>query len=169
MASEFEMYQNVIPLTAPYDATVGTIASPYINMGTFHRGTIFVYFGNVDADTAADSITITLEASSASTSDASEEAVPFEYRVSAAFATGNTWGAVTACTSAGLAITPDNFDGFMYGIDVNPSRIVGHMPQAKYVRLQLTADSAYTNLLTTVFAIVEPRYRQTTMVVATVT
>lgn len=169
MASQFEMYQNVIPLIAPVDETVGTFATPYINMGTFHRATIFVYFGNADSDTAADSITITLEGSSTSTSDAAEEALPFNYRVSAAFATGNTWSAVTAVTSAGLALTPDSFDGFMYGIDVDPSVIVGLMPEAKYVRLQMTADSAYTALLTTVFAVTEPRYRQTTMVKATVT
>jgi len=170
MASQFEMYENVVPLVAPVDGTTGSPATPYLNMGTFHRATLFVYFGVVTSSTDTDTLTITLECSSASTSDAAEEAVPFQYRYSAAFATGNTWSAVTAATSAGASLGASTvFDGFMVGIDINPSVLVGHMPQAKYVRAQLTPSAAYSALNYAVFAATEPRYRQTTMVVATVT
>ena len=170
MASQFEMYQNVVPLVAPIDGTTGTVATGYLNMGTFHRGTLFIYFGVVTSTTDTDTVTVTLECSSASASNASEEAVPFQYRYSAAFATGNTWSAVTAATSAGASLGASTvFDGFMVGIDIDPSVLVGHMPEAKYVRAQLTPSAAYSVMLYSSFAVTEPRYRQTTMVVATVT
>jgi len=170
MASQFEMYQNVVPLVAPIDGTTGTVATGYLDMGTFHRGTLFIYFGVVTSTTDTDTVTVTLECSSASTSDASEEAIPFQYRLSGTVAIGNTWGAVGSATSAGLSLGASTvFDGKCLGIDIDPSVFVGHMPEAKYVRAQVTPSAAYSVMLYSAFAVTEPRYRQTTMVVATVT
>jgi hypothetical protein len=124
----------------------------------------------VTSTTATDTLTVTLEASTASTSDASEEAVPFNYRYSAAVATGNTWSAVTAATSAGASLGASTvFDGFMLMVDVDPGVIVGLKPDARYVRLQFTPSAAYSVLNYAVLGFADARYKQTTMKVQTVT
>lgn len=164
------MYDNIIPLVAPVDGTTGSPATPYIDLQACHHANFLVYFGVVTSDTATDIITVTMEASTASTSDASEEALPFNYRTSVAFATGNTWSAVGAATSAGLSMGASTvFDGFMLLVDVDPAVIVGLKPDARYVRLQLTPNNAYSVMLYSVIGIADARYKQTTMKVQTVT
>ena len=89
MSNVLGMYENIIPLVAPVDGTTGSPATPYIDLQESHHATFLMYFGVVTSTTATDTMTVTLEASTASTSDASEEAIPFNYRYSAAVATGN--------------------------------------------------------------------------------
>ena len=170
MSNVLGMYENIIPLVAPVDGTTSSPATPYIDLKPGHHATFLVYFGVVTSDTATDTLTVTLEASTASTSDASEEAIPFNYRVSAAFAAGNTWGAVTAATSAGVSLGASTvFDGFMLLVDVDPSVVVGLKPDARYVRLQLTPSAAYSALNYCVIGYADARYKQTTMKIQTVT
>jgi hypothetical protein len=164
------MYENIIPLVAPVDGTTTSPASPYIDLQASHHATFLVYFGVVTSTTDTDTMTVTLEASTASTSDASEEAIPFNYRYSAAHATSNTWSAVTAATSAGVSMgASDAFDGFMLLVDVDEGVLVGLKPDARWVRLQLTPSAAYSVLNYCSLGFADARYKQTTMKVQTVT
>lgn len=171
MAAYLGLYENIVPLVAPVDATTtNPILGEYLDLQSCNRAAILVYFGVVTSATATDTMTLTLEASTASTSNASEEAIPFNYRLSAAKATGNTWGAVTAATSAGVALGASTvFDGFMINIDIDPAAIVALKPEARYVRVVLTEDNAYSAVNYSMIGIIDPRYKQTTMIAATVT
>lgn len=171
MAAHFGMYENIVPLVAPVDGTTGNpIQGTYLDLQSANRASILVYFGVVTSSTATDTMTLTLEASTASTSNASEEAVAFDYRLSAAFATGNDWGAVTAATSAGLALGASTvFDGFMVQIDVDPAAITAKKPDARWVRAVLTPSDAYSAVNYSMVGFIDPRYKQTTMIKATVT
>lgn len=170
MATYFSMYENIVPLVAPVDGTTGSPASPYMDLASANRASFLVYFGVVTSSTATDTLTVTLEASTASTSNAGEEAVAFSYRVSDTAAGGNTWGAVTAATSDGVSMGASTvFDGFALLIDVDPSAIVGKKPDARYVRVQLTPSAAYSAINYTVIGFIDPRYKQTTMIVGSVT
>lgn len=169
MASQLGFYENIVPLVAPIDGTTGSPASPYLDIQSANRASILVYFGVVTSTTATDTLTITLEASTASTSNAGEEAIPFLYRVSDTVAGGNTWGAVTAATSDGVSMGASTaFDGYAILIDVDPAA-VAQKTDARWVRVQLTPSAAYSVLLYTVIGFIEPRYKMTTMVKATVT
>lgn len=171
MATALGLYENIVPLVAPVDGTTGNpIQGTYLDIASANRAAILVYFGVVTSATATDTMTLTLEASTASTSNASEEAIPFNYRVSAAFATGNTWGAVTAATSAGVALGASTvFDGFAVLIDIDPAAVVALKPDARWVRVVLSEDNAYSAVLYTMIGFINPRYKQTTMIAATVT
>lgn len=172
MATNFGMYENIVPLLAPADQTTTTpVLGGYVDLKTANRASILVYFGVVTSSTATDTATVTLEASSASTSNASEEAVTFSYRIADPVATGNTWGAVTAATSAGVSMGASTaFDGKAILIDVDPQAIVAAKPLARYVRAVITeGEGAYSAMNVAMVAFVEPRYRQTTMVTVTVT
>ncbi|MFA6204287.1 MAG: hypothetical protein WC710_14010 [Gallionella sp.] len=170
MATKFGMYENVIPLLAPFDRAATLLETPYIDLQSANRASFLLYFGVVTSTTATDTLTLTMEASTASTSNASEEAIPFNYRVSVAFATGNTWGAVTAATSAGVSLGASTvFDGFAVLVDVDPAYITEKKPDARYVRLVGTHTDAYSVMLVTCMGFVDPRYKATTMIKATVT
>ena len=170
MATHLGMYENVVPLLAPFDRAATLLETPYLDLRTANRASFILYFGVVTSTTAADTLTLTMEASTASTSNATEEAVAFDYRVSVAFATGNTWGAVTAATSAGVSLGASTvFDGFMVQVDVDPAAITGKKPTARYVRLVGTHTDAYSVMLVSCVGFIDPRYKGTTMIPATVT
>lgn len=170
MAANFGMFENVVPLLAPFDRAGTLLQTPYLDLKGATRASFLLYFGVVTSTTATDELTMTLEASTASTSNASEEAIPFQYRVSAAFATGNTWGAITDATSAGFSMGASTvFDGFMLMVDLDPAKITLKKEDARYVRLVGTHTDAYSVMLVTCVGIIEPSYKQTTMIVATVT
>ncbi len=171
MAAHLGMYENIVPLVAPIDAATTTpVQTPYLDIASANRAAFLIYFGVVTSTTATDTMTITVEASTASTSNAGEEAIAFNYRVSAAVATGNDWGAVTAATSDGVSLGASTvFDGFAMQIDVDPQYVVEKKPDARWVRVVMTESAAYSVLLYTVIGFIAPRYKQTTMVKATVT
>ena len=170
MATAFGEYENIVPLLAPFDRAGTLLETPYIDLQSANRASFLLYFGVVTSTTATDTLTLTMEASTASTSNASEEAIAFQYRLSAAFATGNTWGAVTDATSAGVSLGASTvFDGFMVMVDVDPAAVTAKKPDARYVRLVGTHTDAYSVMLVSCTGIVAPRYKQTTMIVATVT
>jgi hypothetical protein len=170
MATKFGMYENIVPLFAPLDRAGTLLETPYLDLQSANRASFLLYFGIVTSTTATDTLTLTMEASTASTSNASEEAVAFQYRVSAAFATGNTWGALTDATSAGVSLGASTvFDGFCIQVDVDPGAITAKKPDARWVRLVGTHTDAYSVMLVTCIGFVDSRYKQTTMIVATVT
>lgn len=170
MATAFAMYENIVPLVAPVDGTTGSPASPYLDLQSAHHASFLLYFGVVTSATATDTMTLTVEASTASTSNASEEAIAFNYRLSDAVAGGNTWGAITAATSAGLSLGASTvFDGFAVYIDIDPRAVQAAKADARYVRLQLTPSAAYSAINYCVIGFIDARYKQTTMVKATVT
>lgn len=173
MATELGFYENIVPLVAPVDGATGDpLQTPYLDLQSANRASILVYFGVVTSTTATDTMLITLEASTASASNAGEEAVAFTYRLSDTVAGGNTWGAATEATSAGLDLGASTvFDGFALLIDIDPAAITAKKPDARWVRVIIDpqGNGSYSVVLYTVIGFIKPRYKQTTMIKATVT
>lgn len=165
MAANYGMYENIMPLKAPVDNGATTVAAtPFIDLKTAQECSIFLFFGVVTSATAADVLAINLEASTAATTTSGAN-IPFKYRYSGAV-TANTWSAITDATSTGISVASDAFDGLMYQIIVDP-RVIAEVDDRRYVRVICTEADAYTVLLWSAFAVVEPRYAQTTMLSVT--
>jgi len=162
MANPFGMYENIFPLKAPVDNGAATIAAtPFIDLKTALSCSILVQFGVVTSATAGDELMIYLEASTAATTTTGTN-VPFKYRYSGAV-TANTWSAVTDATSAGFSAGASSaFDGLSYLIHVDPDAIA-ETADKRYVRVVATEADAYTVLLWSAVAFIEPRYHQTTV------
>lgn len=165
--ARFVFGENIVPLKAPVDSAGTAYATPYLDLKNALHATIFAYFGVVTATSADQSVIVTLEASTAAASNASEVACAFSYRLSGA--TGaNTWGAVTAATATGVAVATTD-DGKMLAIDVDPAAIVKAHGQddCRYVRLVVGIDAGGTVTLNAVWAELDPMYPQTTHLSAT--
>ncbi|HEU4340999.1 MAG TPA: hypothetical protein VFU31_05460 [Candidatus Binatia bacterium] len=160
--------ENVVPLKAPVDSAGTAYATPYLDLKNALHATIFAYFGVVTATSADQNVVVTIEASTSTTSNATEVALAFKYRLSGA--TGaNTWGAVTAATSAGVSLDTTTVDGKMLAIDIDPAAIEAAHGQrdARYVRLVMGIDAGGTVTLNAVWAELDPAYPQTTHLSAT--
>ena len=101
--------------------------------------------------------TVTVEASTAGSSNATEAAISFSYRLSAAVAT-DTMGAITAATSAGVALVTAD-DNKVLVIDVDPAALNSN-PGADYRFLRVVVTPSSDNSVTDVgvIAVCEPRY-----------
>ena len=161
--------ENILPLKAPIDSAGTAYATPYVNLKDTLHATFLVYFGVITATSADQDIIVTVEASTAAASNASEVKIPFKYRLSGA--TGaNTWGAVTTAVAAnGVTIDTVNDDNKLLLIDVDPAVIEGThgSRDAKYVRVNVAIDAGGTVTLNSVIALLDPMYPQTTHLSAT--
>lgn len=155
---------NTLPLIAPVD-TAATAVQGVVKMGGAHGGTAFVFFGANTAASADQAVTVTVEAATSSAST-SAEAVAFNYRLSGAVG-ANTWGAVTAATTAGVSVAISTDDNKMLAIDIDPSKFLAAKSDATHVRVVVTPNAGGTATLVSAWAQLEPRYGQSTMVSAT--
>ena len=158
-------YDNMVPLLAPQDVTNAETFSSYMDLKYAHRAAFIVHFGLITSATPADSILLTVEC--ASVESGTEVAVDFTYRLSGALGT-NTWGAVTAATSAGFSIL-NAVDNVIAWIEIDPGQIVADtaITEARYARVSLSSPADMTNSLCSVIGITETRYKQTTFNSAT--
>ena len=150
---------KVLPILTPAASTAAR-ASEYIDLENLHWVSIHALLGSMTSD-STDTITFTVEASTAASSNATEIQVPFSYRLSAAVAT-DTMGAITAAAAAAGAVITAEKDNMLLCIDVDPSVIpslTGYTDH-KFLRLVLSPSS---NLVTaySVGAVLyaEPRYK----------
>lgn len=163
MASQFAQYENVVPILAPQDIAGTPTATPWLDLKTAHNASFIAYFGALTTTTASDNIAVTMEASTAASSG-SEAAVAFNYRLSGA--TGaNSWGAITAATTAGVTIASTD-DNKALLVNVDPSAIAAALADATHVRLVLTPTGMAATLVAAM-AFVEPRYKMTSMISTT--
>lgn len=165
MDTQLGLYQNIMPLLAPDDRTATATATPYVDLKTVHQITFLVYYGALTGASTGDVVTVTVECSSASASSSSEAAVAFNYRLSAATGT-NTWGAVTAATTSGVTLAEDADDNKMLLIEIDPAAILATKSDARYIRVVLTPAGSYSESTGAVLALINPRYRMTSMVSA---
>lgn len=158
-------YENVIPLIAPVDTAATAIQTPFVDLKTAHRLAVAVYFG-VITTTSADQPgpTVTVVCSTAATT-VSETEIAFNYRLSTA--TGaNSFGAVTAATSAGVATTNAD-DGKMMWIEVDPAVVQAKGTDKRFVSVFVTPDAGATVTLVGAVGFVQPRYKGATMISTT--
>lgn len=150
---------KVLPILTPAASTAAR-ASEYIDLENCHWVSIHALLGAMTSD-STDTITFTVEVSTAASSNATEIKVPFNYRLSAAVQT-DTMGAITAAAAAtGVAVNATD-DNKLLCIDIDPSVIpslTGYVDH-KFLRLVLTPVTE----LATAYSVgavlyAEPRYK----------
>jgi len=144
---------KILPIIAPVDTAATALQSAYVDLTESLWAQFHVNFGVITTGTA----TITVEASTAGSSNATEAAVPFKYRLSGAVNT-DTLGAITAATSAGVSVTASD-DAKLYIIDVDPAALPAN-PGAdfKWLRVKIAPTTDMTVCLAGVNALLQPRY-----------
>lgn len=159
--------ENIIPLKAPVDSAGTAYATGYVNASNLNHLTFFAFFGVITAASADQSVVVTLEASTAATSNATEVAIGGKYRKSGAVG-ANTWGAVTTFGATGIEVTTTD-DGFMFAIDVDLDAVEAAHGQrdAKFIRMVVGIDAGGTVTLNAIWAVGEPFYSQVTHISAT--
>lgn len=146
---------NVLPILAPVDAVATAVQSQYVDLKYVQHATLLVNFGNLTSD-STDGVTVTLQASTAGSSNATELTVAFPYRLLSAVAT-NTAGAITNATTDGVAVTAAD-DNKALLIDVDPAVIANLGADYRYIRLVCTPNAEAGISLVGATAFLEPRY-----------
>lgn len=131
--TQFFQNHKLQPILIPADAVATAKQSSYIDLKDLNWATFLVSFGAITTGTA----TITVEASTSASSNATEAAIPFKYRLSGAVDT-DTMGAITSATSAGASITASD-DNKVLVIEVDPAALPGN-PGEDYRFLRLVAS-----------------------------
>ena len=162
MANPFIGYDNIIPLLEPQDIVDTETATPYMDLKNAHKASFLIMFGAITSTTTTDEIIVTVEAASAE--DATEAAIEFRYRISAAVG-ANTWGAVTTVSTSGVGLGADDSDNMSLFIEIDPDALAAN--DYRYVRVWLKQSVALEACLVGVFGFLETRYKQTTHISAT--
>lgn len=157
--NRFVVVENVVPLIAPQDIAATATATPFVALKNALHATVFLQFGNIAAASADQAVTVTLEAATAAASG-SEVALAFNYRLSGAVG-ANTWGAITAATTAGVSIATTD-DNKILAIDVPLAGLDNSLADASHIRAVVTPDAGGSATLVGAWAVLEPRYAQLT-------
>jgi len=153
MSIKFAEKVKLLPLLAPVDIAATETASAYIDLQEAQWASFLVDFGVITGD----DLVVTLECSTAASSNATEAAVPFSYRLSSAVAT-DSMGAITAATSNGATIAVGDDDKDLL-IDLDPASIPSNPGEDfRYARVVIAPASDMTVCLVGVHAVLEPRY-----------
>jgi hypothetical protein len=144
---------KVLPILAPADIVATATASQYVDLKESLWASFVVQFGTLTASTG----TVTVEASTAGSSNATEAAIPFKYRLTSAVAT-DSLGAITSATSDGVSIGATD-DNKALIIEVDPAALPAN-PGADYSWLRVVVTPATDNTVYVVGAIayLQPRY-----------
>lgn len=147
--SVFSEKNHVVMLTVPVaNFAAGTVTSDEINIENYHHITFYRYQGTGTTGTS----TITVEACS-NTSGSNNTAIVFKYRE---MTTNDTWGAVTAATTAGFTTTAGSDGMWAIEVDAQEAAYLGY----NYVRLVMTEVAASAVVGCTFAILSEPRYAE---------
>lgn len=147
---------KVLPILAPADIVATATATQYLDL-KYAEGLveIAVQFGNVASTDSTGEVVVTIEASTAGSSNATEGAIAFNYRLSAAVAT-DTMGAITAATVSGASVGQGD-DNKVLLCYVDPSAVAGTADR-RYIRAVITPTAEVTATLVSAVARFVPRY-----------
>jgi len=165
MGNNLVSYDNVVMLMAPQDIAGTATASTYLDLKTANDCMIYVMVGGItaSADQTAGPV-ITIQASTAAASNATETNYEFLYRLSGAVES-NTWTAPASAT-AGVDLTVTGDDKIL-AIKVDPAGVAALGADFRYVRVVVTPGTGGATCLVSVMAAIDTRYKQTTFVSAT--
>ena len=143
---------KVLPILASNDIAATATPSQFVDLRNAHWATLLVNFGDITNVSA----TLTLEASTAGTSNATEVAIPFRYRLTAAVGT-DSMGAITSAPATGLVLgtADDNRTVF---VDIDPASIAALGADYRFVRAVVTPNAANTETNVGIVAVLETRY-----------
>lgn len=157
--NSFISYANVVPVLAPVDVADNDTATAYVDLLGAHNVAFQLYCGLLTSATALDNLVVKVEAATAA--DGTEAQVDFKYRKVTAIGT-NVAGAITSASVVTLYASVD--DGILLWIEVDPDALAAN--DYRFVRVRGTPTDLTACLLSCV-AVINPRYRMTTMASAT--
>lgn len=149
---KFAEGMKVLPILAPVDIAAAATGTQYVDVSDSHWATFVVQFGAITNST----ITMIVEASTAGSSNATEVAIPFKYRLTSAVAT-DSLGAITAGSSSGVTVAAAD-DNKAFIIDVDPAALPAVGDDYKWLRVYLTPASDNTAILVGAVAYLQPRF-----------
>lgn len=152
---------KALPLLAPVAVAEAAAASQYIKISNAHWATFMVSFGVAATTASTDIVTLTVEYSTAASSNATEVAVPFKYRLASKVGT-DSLGAITSAANTGVAVNMDDVAGGSSSViflDVDLATLPALLTDGKYLRVVATpSGSSDVSVITGVVAFLEPRY-----------
>lgn len=171
MAMRFAEELKTAMLLAPIAITNTAKQSNYIKVDKAHWASFLVSFGAFSSSDDTTTVGVTVECSTAGSSNATETAIAFKYRLCNAVGS-DTWGTITATTSTtGVEIRNESDENKVMLIDVDPSALDAAQPDGLYLRVVATpgATGAASDVVgvVAVHAILEPRYPGNTIPSAT--
>ena len=145
---------KVLPILAPASiVTDDTINTSYVDLNHANWCTLAIHFGVITCDTPA----VTLECSTVGSSNATEVAIGFQYRLSTAVDTDDTAaGTITTATSTGVSVAASD-DGKVLFIELDPSAVAGVAADMRWVRAVIDPVDASVGIAGAV-AYIETRY-----------
>lgn len=147
---------KVQPILAPADIVATATGSQYFDLDQLNWATVLVQFGNVASTDSTGEVVVTVEASTAGSSNATEGAIAFSYRLSGAVAT-DSMGAIGAATSAGVAVN-NTSDNTILIIDIDPAVVAASAADRRYCRVVITPTAEITATVVGATLVAEPRY-----------
>ena len=148
---------KIQPILAAQDIVATATATSYIDLDQVNWATFLVQFGALTTSDTTGEIAVTVEASTAGTSNATEGNVAFTYRVSGAVGT-DSMGAITAAVAGTGAVILEASDNKVLVIDVDPAVVAASAADRRYVRLVITPTADLTASLVGAIAVLEHRF-----------
>lgn len=147
---------KILPILAPVAFTTSAVQSQYVDLKNNHWATFLVSLGLMTSD-STDTVTVTVECSTAGSSNASEIKLAYQYRLSAAVGT-DSMGAITAATTDGVVLNAADDDSKLLVIDVDPATIPAKMADGRFLRVVATPSAQVASGVIAITALLEPRY-----------
>jgi len=142
---------HIVPLVSAQQISA-TTSTTGINMGLFNKVDFIIQLGAL----ATANYTLTMEECTAA-AGTSNDAIAFEYRVSAAAGT-DTMGAVTAVSSSGLELADGTYDTMTIIVSIDSDQLTD---THNYCRAVLT-DPGTATAFVSIVALCYPRYATAT-------
>jgi hypothetical protein len=151
--------EKLLPVLAPVAVTTTAVMSQYVKVSEAQWATFEVGFGLVGSSNDTDVYTVTVECSTANTSNATEVAIDFRYRLTAAVGT-DSMGAITTASTAGASVKAETDETKTMLIEVDPAALPAALTDGKYLRVVITPPTADTDATAVCYvsAILDPRY-----------
>lgn len=147
---------KILTTIAPIAFTTSAKVGDPCDLAQTQWATFLVALGAMTSD-STDTVTITVECSTGTSTASTDIAIAFNYRLTAAVGT-DEHGAITAATSAGVALNAATHDNMTLVIDVDPAAIPAQDEDAKYIRVVATPSTHVASGVVCMTALLEPRY-----------
>lgn len=155
--SRYNENEKVQPILATQDIAATATATSYINVKNAVGPIELVFqFGVVTSTDSTGEAVVTIEASTAGSSNATEQAIAFKYRLSGAVNT-DSMGALTDATTVGVAVNQGD-DNKILSVFVDPASLAALGADINFLRGVISPTTDVSATLVGVSARFTPSY-----------
>jgi hypothetical protein len=156
--SRYNENEKVLPILAPQDIAATATATSYVNaknaVGLIQ---IDFRFGNIASTDSTGEAIVTVQASTASSSNATELAIAFKYRKSSAVDT-DAQNTITDATTDGIGMVSSSDDNSILSVFVDPAALAAAGADYSFLRGVISPTTDVTATLVGVEARFTPSY-----------